>query len=224
MITTLQRSITFPPIRLKKIDDYVIYITTHEVSLEELKERGFDIGKGKGDITRFLERLKIVEVLNGSVRLTALGRRFVTLKEILGLSIYHALFFQRVPQYRLLVEILKEVREVRREDLYNLVNDRISKISPTAWVNKVAFKTLLQIAEDLNVAKRNGNIYSFLEDPVERSVIEYYKRYGVKIGQSFYVRPDAVIIKECGKEEPPYGLYRVDAVCTVSNIYNIFTE
>jgi hypothetical protein len=74
VVVTVQRSITFPPIKLKRIDEYVLYVARNNASLEELRERGLEIGRGRGDISRFLERLKVVEVVNGVVALTPLGR------------------------------------------------------------------------------------------------------------------------------------------------------
>ncbi len=62
MVVTVQRSITFPPIRLRRIDEYVMYIARRNATLNDLRESGLEIGRGKGDITRFLERVKVVEV------------------------------------------------------------------------------------------------------------------------------------------------------------------
>jgi hypothetical protein len=209
---------------LKRIDEYVMYIARNNPSLDELKEKGLEIGRGKGDITRFLERLRVVEVSNGLVVLTAVGRTLVSLREWLGPAVYHALFYQRVPQYRLLIDIAREKRSIDLEELYVAVNDRLSHISPSAWINKVAFKTLLQIAEDLGVLRRQNGVYNFLEDPITSAVQEYYTQHGVRIGQSFYVTQDKVTVRECGKEEPPHGLYRVDISCVVVKIYNVFAD
>jgi hypothetical protein len=223
VVVAVQRSITFPPIRLKRIDDYLMYVARRNATLSDLRENGLEIGRGKGDITRFLERLKVVEVVNGVVALTALGKTLVSLREWLGHAVYHPLLYQRVPQYRLLIDTVRE-RDFGVEELYMAVNDRLSKISPTAWLNKVAFKTLLQIAEDLGtVGKRNG-VYTFLGDPLVKAVAEYHMKHGVKIGQSFYITRDKVIIWECGKEEPPHNLYKVDIDCVVSKIYSLFAS
>ncbi len=224
VVVTVQRSITFPPIKLKRIDDYVLYVARNNSSLEELRERGLDIGRGKGDITRFLERLKMVEVVNGVVTLTPLGRALVSLREVLGPAVYHALFYQEVPQYKLLVDVTRDAGNIGVEELYAVVNDRLSKISPTAWLNRVAFKTLLQIAEELGAVKRLNGLYSFLGDPVAKAVLEYYAKHGVRIGQSFYIQRDRVVVRECGKEEPPHNLYKVDVDCVVSKIYSMLTS
>ncbi|ACB39611.1 conserved hypothetical protein [Pyrobaculum neutrophilum V24Sta] len=222
MAAALQRSITFPPIRIQKLDSYVIHVAKNAVSLKELREAGLEFGRGRGDITRFLERLGVVEVADGVVRLTGLGMRLVSLRELIGVSVYYALFYQRVPQFKLLMEVLRERSAVEREELYKLVNGKLSELSPTAWLNKVAFRTLLQLAEELGAVDRDGGSYRYLGDPVERAVATYYGRHGVKIGQSLYVPPDKVLTRECGREKPPQGLYEVDLRCTVWSLYSIF--
>lgn len=224
MVVTVQRSITFPPIKLRRIDAYVMYIARKNASLDELRESGLEIGRGKGDITRFLERLRVVEVINGAVTLSALGKTLVSYREWLGPAVYHALLYQRVPQYRLLIDAVKEMGGVGSEALHTAVNDRLSRISPTAWLNKVAFKTLLQIAEDLGAVERQNGMYNFLGDPVAKAVLEYYTKHGVKVGQSFYIQQDRVVVGECGKEEPPHNLYKVDVDCVVSKIYSTLAD
>ncbi len=148
MVVTVQRSITFPPIKLKRIDEYVLYVARNNASLEELRERGLEIGRGRGDISRFLERLKVVEVVNGVVALTPLGRALVSLRELLGPAVYHALFYQGVPQYRLLIDAVRDAGNIGVEELHVAVNDRLSKILPTAVAQQGGVKTLLQKAED----------------------------------------------------------------------------
>jgi hypothetical protein len=224
VVVTVQRSITFPPIKLKRIDEYVLYVARNNASLEELRERGLEIGRGRGDISRFLERLKVVEVVNGVATLTPLGRALVSLRELLGPAVYHALFYQGVPQYRLLIDAVRDAGDIGVEELHIAVNDRLSKISPTAWLNRVAFKTLLQIAEDLGAVKRLNGLYSFSSDPVAKAVFEHYAKHGVRIGQSFYIQRDRVVVRECGREEPPHNLYKVDVDCVVSKIYNMLTS
>ncbi|MGC9049765.1 hypothetical protein [Pyrobaculum sp.] len=223
MVITVQRSITFPPIRLRRIDEYVAYVAKHTPTLDELREVGLEIGRGRGDITRFLERIKVVEVSNGRAALTALGRQLVSLREILGVAVYHALFFQRVPQYRLLVEVLADLNEGDFDGLHKAVNDRLSGISPSAWLNKVAFKTILQIAEDVGAVERDNGVYRRRGDPVEVAVVDYHTRHGVKIGESYYVSADRAIYRECGRQMQPHGLYGVDVACVVAKIYNTFS-
>ncbi|RFA95673.1 hypothetical protein CGL51_07220 [Pyrobaculum aerophilum] len=222
MVITLQRSVTFPPIRLRRIDEYIHYVAKNAPTLEELRERGLEIGRGRGDITRLLERIQVVEVNNNRVSLTSAGRQLVSLREALSLSVYHALFFQRLSHYKLLVETLAELREGDFENLHGAVNERLSRISPTAWLNKVAFKTLLQIAEDVGAVEKRNGIYYYRGDPVEKAVSEYYEKHGVKIGSNYYVAVDKVLVEECAKEEKPHNLYKVDTGCTVTKIYNFF--
>ncbi|MEM1662590.1 MAG: hypothetical protein QXY12_02175 [Pyrobaculum sp.] len=223
MAITVQRSVTFPPIRLKRIDDYVLYVAKNSPSVNQLREIGLEIGRGRGDITRFLERIGVVETGGGVVSLTKLGGRLVSLREELGLAVYHALFYKRVPQYMYLVDSLKEAIEIKQEELYNYVNEKISKISPTAWVNRVAFKTLSHIAEELGVVEKLNSLLRYRGDPVEASIEAYYREHGVKIGQFFYVSLDKVIVEQCAKFEQPQSLYKIEIDCVVNKIYEIFS-
>jgi hypothetical protein len=222
VVITIQRSITFPPIKLRRIDEYIAYVAKHTPTLDELREAGLEIGRGRGDITRFLERIKVVEVSNGKMSLTATGRQLVSLREVLGVAVYHALFFQRVPQYRLLVEVVAGLNG-DFDKLYKAVNDRLSSISPSAWLNKVAFKTILQIAEDVGAVERVNGVYRYRGDPVEMAVVDYHTRHGVRIGESYYISADKAIYRECGKQIQPYDLYSVDVTCVVTKIYNTFS-
>ncbi len=217
----MQRSITFPPIKLKKIDDYMLYVAKNKARVVELKEKMLDFGRGRGDITRFLERIGVIEV-GEFVEFTNLGREVVSLRESLGTAVYHALLYQRVPQYKLLIDVLKE-RDLARDVLYELVNKRLAELSPTAWVNRVAFRALLQIGEDLRTVKRNNGVYSYLEDCVEIAVTNFYTRHGARVGDNFYTSFDKLLIPECGKLEHPLNLYRVDIRCIVSKIYSKFS-
>lgn len=219
----MQRSITFPPIRLRRIDDYIAYVARHTPTLDELREAGLEIGRGRGDITRFLERIKVVEASSDKVVLTTLGRQLVSLRDALGVATYHALFFQRVPQYRLLVEVLAGLREGDFDGLHTAINERLSSISPSAWLNKVAFKTILQIAEDLGAVERLNGVYRLRSDPVEAAVVDYHVRHGVKIGGYYYISGDRALYSECGRQVQPHGIYSVDVACVVAKVYNTFS-
>jgi len=43
---------------LRRIDEYIHYVAKNAPTLEELRERGLEIGRGRGDITRLLERIQ----------------------------------------------------------------------------------------------------------------------------------------------------------------------
>ncbi|MEM1598090.1 MAG: hypothetical protein QW598_02795 [Pyrobaculum sp.] len=219
----IQRSITFPPIRIDKIDEYVVYVAKHRPTINMLREGGLEIGRGRGDITRFFERLGVVETRGEVVELTPLGRQLVTFREAVGIAVYHALFYQRAPQYRLLVDLIREVGAVDQQQLYEKANISLRQVSPTAWINKVAFRTLLQIAADLRAVEKDGAIYKWAADPLEEAIRNYLSKVGVKIGSSYYVTFDKVIVKECAKTEPPHNLFRVDAECTLNKIYALFS-
>lgn len=218
-MATVQRSITFPPIRLKKIDEYIVYVAKYRPSPHQLKSAGLDIGRGRGDITRFLERVGVV-ASGDVVELTEVGKLLVSIRESIGVAVYHALFYQRVPQYRLLIDVVKDgVGEFSH--IYTEVNRRIAVISPTAWLNKVAFRTLLQIAQDLETVRKMGNAYTYVGDPVERAVLQYFTNSAVKVGADYYTSLDRVLFKECGKLGPS-GLYKVDVMCVIEKIYTSF--
>lgn len=219
----IQRSITFPPIRIAKIDKYVVYVAKHRPTTNTLREVGLEIGRGRGDITRFFERLGIVNVRGEVVELTPLGQYLVTFREVLGLAVYHALFYQRTPQYRILVDLVRERGAVDQQQLYEQANLRLGHISPTAWINKVAFRTLLQIATDLRAVEKDGAIYKWVADPLEEAIRNYMLKTGVKIGNNYYMSFDKVIIKECVKAEPPHNLFRVDMECTLNKTYVLFS-
>lgn len=222
MVIVVQRSVTFPPIKLKRIDEYIKFVATRQPTPSELREVGIEIGRGRGDITRFLERLGVVEQAQGRVALTPLGRHLASLREALGVAVYHALFFQRLPQYRVMVEAVAEGREGDLETLFKTVNTKLSAISPSVWINKVAFKTLIQIGEDVGVLEKQGSLYRYLGDPVERALVEYHEKSGVKIGYYYYVPADKLIVPNCGKPEPPNSLYRVEILCVLESIYKAF--
>lgn len=218
-MAVVQRSITFPPIKIVKIDEYVTYVAKNRATVVELKEK-IDIGRGRGDITRFLERIGVVEAKDYVV-LTELGRELVSTREAIGNAVYHALFYQRVPQYRLLIEAARE-GAATQDQLHQATNRRLSEISPTAWLNTVAFKTLLHMAENLEAIEKRDGRYIYLNDPVERAVERYYATYGVKIGDSFYATFDKILVLDCGRQELPHGLYKIDVACVTSKIYHKF--
>ena len=218
-MATIQRSITFPPIRLKKIDEYIMYVAKYRPPPHQLKSAGLDIGRGRGDITRFLERVGVV-ASGDVVELTEVGKLLVSIRESIGIAVYHALFYQRVPQYKLLVDVVKDgIGELSH--IHTEINKRIAIISPTAWLNRVAFRTLLQIAQDLEAVKKMGNVYTYVGDPVERAVLQYLTSFAAKIGADYYTSFDKVLFNECGKLGPS-GLYKVDAKCIVEKIYTSF--
>ncbi|MEZ0318725.1 MAG: hypothetical protein ABWK05_01850 [Pyrobaculum sp.] len=223
MATVIQRSITFPPIRISRIDEYVVYVAKHRPTINILREEGLEIGRGRGDITRFFERLGVVETRGEAVELTSLGKQLMTFREALGSAVYHALFYQRIPQYRILIDLIKKSGAVDQQQLYDQANLSLRQISPTAWINKVAFRTLLQIAADLRAVKKESVIYKWAADPLEEAIQNYLLKVGVKIGNNYYVSFDKVIVKECAKIEMPHNLFRVDAECTLNKIYALFS-
>lgn len=222
MALIIQRSVTFPPIGLKKIDEYVTYVARRAAMLAELRERGLEIGRGRGDITRFLERVGAVQYDGACVRLTSVGALLVSLKESLGLPAYHALLYQRVPQYRVVVDVAAERLEVGAEDLYAAANERISKLSSSAWLNRVAFRALVRLAEDAGAISRQRSLIRFQGDPVVRAVLDYCERRCLKIGREFYAGVGEVLVSECSRIEPPHDMYRVDVSCVVRSVYGAF--
>ncbi|MFP3491374.1 MAG: hypothetical protein RXN86_01225, partial [Vulcanisaeta sp.] len=72
---TIQRSIPIPRIGLNKLINYIVFVGENPgINCSAIRDRGLDIGKGRGDITRFFQRIGIVSVDNEcNVKLTDIG-------------------------------------------------------------------------------------------------------------------------------------------------------
>jgi len=221
MVLSIQRSITFPPIKLDRILAYLENVVEKKLDVRQLKELGLDIGRGKGDVTRFLERIGIVQT-SERVELTKRGLEVYSLIRQFDKSILHIVFYNTIIQYKIFIDIIKKYNNTNLEDIYNFINMELNKISPTAWLNKVAFKTLVALALDLGVVAKEGGSLIYAGDPVERSVLKFFDERGVKIGDYYYVDVYHVRnpVDKCAEVQRPQNVAKLDIKCAVSALYD----
>mgnify|MGYP001773202790 CR=1 FL=1 len=172
MRLTVQRSIPFPRISLSRLINYLTYIRDNGiVNINDLKNSGLDFGKGKGDITRFFEKLGVVTVHDDAVSLTNRGEELVNGIKEHGIMAFHEYLVSELPQYRLLIEVLRDLGNVKEDDVLVELNKRIALESPAAWVNRVALRSMLGLLQDIGIVVRvNGTITyvnSDFTDPME---------------------------------------------------------
>ncbi|MGC8973940.1 MAG: hypothetical protein ACP5KY_07010 [Thermoproteus sp.] len=206
----VQRSIPFPPIRLDRLVKYLQAVVQRgSISLEELKKEGLDFGKGRGDITRFLERLGLVTVSGKNVAPTKLAYEVLSIYRSIGPAVFHPLFNSALPQYRLFAELIESMRTATPEELHGALNKRLSEITPSGWINNVAFKSLLAIAVDIGVVKKEGRYVVYVGDPVARA----FASNGPVIGGAAYVEDVPEWLRECSKQQRPLGIAQLDPEC-----------
>ncbi len=187
MVLGSQRSIPFPRIRIDKLVDYLKSVAEGRLSVDELKERGLDFGKGKGDLTRFFERLGVVKVDDGYVELTDIGHRLVELLDVKGAFAIHELLLSNIPQYEALVKVLKALGRAGEDELMAKVNDEVKRQYPSTWVNKVALRAMLGILKDLGIVAKKGGEYVYLGGVEAGSVNECLNRLSVTMGGEYLV-------------------------------------
>jgi len=171
MLTT-QRSIPIPPVKIERILAYLKHICEKgEATPDELKKLGLDFGRGVGDITRFLRNIRVITVSQGKVKICEEDSEKIC-KSINNMSAFrkvmHQILYERLVQYKIACDIIRELGKVNIDELYQELNNRISEISPSSWVNKVAFRTIITFLTDLGIAKKSGN------------TIEYYAKAKVE--------------------------------------------
>ncbi len=89
-----------------------------------------------------------MEVYGGdcSVRLTDVGNAlYMALNRDVALSkmLFHLILYKELPHYRLLINLISEEGPLSITELHRLINQRIRELSPTAWLNEVAFKAII---------------------------------------------------------------------------------
>ncbi len=177
-MSIVQRSIPFPPIRLQKIIKYLTYISDKTVSISELKDNKIDFGRGRGDITRFLTQIEIVYIENSKVKLTGSGkilRRFIidSKPTLIFKILFHNYIMDRILTYNILIHTLERFNKTSLEDLFHIVNEELKTISPSIWMNKVAYRSLISIASDLEVLERHSSTITYIGHTYRvRSIIE----------------------------------------------------
>jgi len=223
----LQRSIPFPRISVGRLINYLKFVVEMgSVSVGELKERRLDFGKGRGDITRFLERLGIIVVNDNNVTCADPCLRLVVLYASIGNPVVHAMLMKRVFQYKLMVKIAEEMGEGSLEDLYNRLSEEVEKISPSTWVNNVAFKTLIGFAKDVGAIDVKNGVFKYLGDPLRNSIVSCLSdRSAVVRGVNVAARGELDSClgykTECCREIPSPGRNYcvIDLDCVVEEIY-----
>ncbi|MEZ0248968.1 MAG: hypothetical protein ABWJ97_06815 [Thermoproteus sp.] len=209
----LQRSIPFPPIRLERLAKYLQEVVQRgSVELDELKREGVDFGKGKGDITRFLERLGLVSVSGKTAAPTKLAYEVLSMYRIIGNAAFHPLFYAVLLQYRLLSDIMRDLRVASIDELHEALNKRVAEISPSSWINNVAFRSLVAIAVDIGLLGKKGKTLEYLGDPVSRALASAAN--GALIGKSAYMEEVPEWLKDCVKVRKPLGVVELDPECT----------
>ncbi|WP_054854213.1 hypothetical protein [Vulcanisaeta distributa] len=192
----IQRSIPIPRISLEKLINYILSIGENPgIDCSTLKDRGgLDIGKGRGDITRFFQRIGgVVEVYGGdcNIRLTDTGNMlYRALNRDLTLSkmLFHLILYRELPHYRLLINLISEEGPTSVTELHRLINQKMRELSPTAWLNEVAFKAIIGLAVDLGVVEiTNGGEVSIR---YTASISECIRKAMAPIGSQKVLRLD----------------------------------
>ncbi|GAB6946596.1 hypothetical protein JCM16161A_07260 [Vulcanisaeta sp. JCM 16161] len=188
----IQRSIPIPRISLEKLINYILVVGENPgINCSAIKDRGLDIGKGRGDITRFFQRIGLVEVYGDcNIRLTDTGNTlYRALNRDLALSkmLLHLILYKELPHYRLLINLISEEGPINIAELHKLINQKMRDLSPTAWLNEVAFKAIIGLATDLGVVEVvNGEV----SIKYTASVSECIRRAMASIGPQKVLRID----------------------------------
>ncbi|WP_243669099.1 hypothetical protein [Vulcanisaeta sp. JCM 16161] len=125
----IQRSIPIPRISLEKLINYILVVGENPgINCSAIKDRGLDIGKGRGDITRFFQRIGLVEVYGDcNIRLTDTGNTlYRALNRDLALSkmLLHLILYKELPHYRLLINLISEEGPINIAELHKLINQK----------------------------------------------------------------------------------------------------
>lgn len=187
MKLTIQRSIPFPRISIDRLIKYLTYIRDEEtVSVDDLKSSGIDFGKGKGDLTRFFNKLGIVSVQGNLVSLTEEGKRLVSDIAERGARALHEYLINELPQYRLLIEVIRELGRAREDEILTALNDRLTSESPSAWINKVALRSMIGILQDLGVVTRVNGVVMYVGEGISNP-LECLSKVSIPIGDQYLV-------------------------------------
>ena len=210
------RSIPFPPIKLERIINYIFYIGERGVvRVEELRVKGLEIGRGRGDITRFLQWLGIIRIDgNGEVILSGRGRVLLELAATMGVSAMHVPLYLFVKPYRVVVDELAAEGSLRMDVIRDL----------TPSLNTVSRRSLIRLLVDVGVAGERGRELVYLGDPVRRGIANCL---GVSPAESDVARCVPVKVDGCVARLSGIGprrFVKVDLDCVISNIYARFTH
>ncbi len=209
------RSIPFPRIPITRIVEYVNMVAmSNGIDVERLKEAGLDIGRGRGDITRFLEKIGVVEERGRKVYLTAVGKKLQSFLAAIGPPVLHRYMVAKVPLYGIAVELLSRRGSLPLEEFYHELNRELASVSPSAWLNRVAFRALLGMMRDTGYAQVGNGRVAALGDPLVATVRKCVEEKGISIGGEPYV--SAWDLRQCLYMDPPPRCYvEVEAPATV---------
>lgn len=214
-VSHIQRSIPFPPIRLERLVKYLVEAAQRSpLPLEEARERGLDIGRG--DITRFFKRLGLIEVVDGRITPTQAAYELLSLYNLLGNAVFHVVFYSALIQYKLLYDIVREKGEAGLDELRDELNRRMREISPSTWVNDVAFKSLVSFGVDVGAFKRRGRSLQYAGNPISKAIAAAFG--GAAIGGSAYVPDIPEWLAHCARRVMPTGVMAVDESCAAKAV------
>ncbi len=164
------RSIPIPRIGIDRVIRYIEHLCREgSAKCSDLKRLRLDFGRGIGDITRFLRNLEIVEVEGDTVRLRLKMLCDIVTSKVLLKVLLHRIFYEKIVQYRLAFDIVKEAGSITLEELFRRINEELSKICPNAWINNVAFKSIVGFLEDLKLVSRRGSFLIYTGDLAEKA-------------------------------------------------------
>ncbi len=188
MALNVQRSIPFPRVSLNRLLTYIEVVGDNYGSLskDDVKNKGLDIGKGKGDITRFFLRIGIIQENGNTIELTQNGWSiYNSIKMGTGSKQLHSYLLNVLPQYKLLIDILLKNGSINEDELFDSLNEEIRRLSPSSWINKVAFKALLGLLMDAHIIIKVGKMINYTNGDIITRIKTCIDTNKVKLGDHY---------------------------------------
>jgi len=187
MALNVQRSIPFPRVSLNKLLAYIEAVgDNYGLRKGDVRNKNLDIGKGKGDITRFFLRIGIVEENGEAIELTQHGWAiYNSIKMGAGAKQLHSYLMNALPQYKLLIDVLLKNGSINEDELFNLLNEEIRRLSPSSWINKVAFKALLGLLIDAHIVVKVGKVINYTNGDMVTRIKTCIDTNKVKLGDYY---------------------------------------
>jgi len=124
----------------------------------DLVESGVET-KGR-DVTLFCKRVElIVGDGTGYVTLSQFGRKFIELLQVdqrKAKYYLHRYLYDKLPHYRLFIDVVTELGEATREEIHRVLNDKVKELLPGSWINRNAMTVLMDLARKLDVIEVQG--------------------------------------------------------------------
>ncbi len=179
---SIVRSIPLPRTSITRIVKYIEHLCKQgEAKCSEIKSLSLDFGRGIGDITRFLRNLNIIRVEGDTVKLEDRDLCKAISSPIFAKIILHRLFYERLVQYRLIFDLVQQHKSIKLDELQLRLNEELSRLCPNAWVNSVAFKTLIGFLEDLELVSKRGALVVYtgkLLDKIRLCIEKSHRKIG----------------------------------------------